>query len=86
MRDDPLVDIFTESNNKKIEYLELMISDKSLLTKKHKKKKIKSTDVLAKESMKDWYRFCRDCMYYTMFNYKIAKDYMTEYYAIWFGK
>lgn len=85
MKDDPLVDIFSESNQKKIDYLEYMITDKSLLNKKFKKKN-KSRDVLAKESMKDWYRFCRDCVYYTMFNYKIAKDYMSDYYAIWFRK
>jgi hypothetical protein len=86
MKDDPLVDAFIESNKKRIDFFECMIDDKSLLSKKHKKKKKKPKDVLAKESIKDWYRFYRDFVFHTIFNYKIVKDYVSEYYVTLFRK
>ena len=87
MKDDPLVDIFADGNEKRINFLENMIDDKSLLEKKHKRRKSnKNKELLNPESNKDWYRFCRNFVYYTVFNYKIAKDYMSEYYVSLFRK
>ena len=76
MRDDPLIDMFLEANKRRIDFFENMIDDKNLLSKKHKKKKKKPKDILTGESNKDLYRFCRDFVYHTVFNYKIAKDYV----------
>jgi len=87
MREDQLVDLFADANQRRIDFFEYMIEDKSLLEKKHKiKKSNKIKGLLNPEPNKDWYRFCRNFVYYTVFNYKVAKDYMSEYYVLLFRK
>lgn len=77
--EDPSLLFFIEQNKNKIIFLESMIEDKTLLTKKYKLKKKKRKDVLTKISKKDLYRFCRDLYYYTMFFCKVSSSYAEDY-------
>ena len=57
MGPDPALLIFQEMNEKKTQYFEYMIQDKSLLHKKvKKKKKDKDPDILARSTSYEWYR------------------------------
>lgn len=62
--------------DKFIEFCQNSISDKALLTKKHKRKKQKDPDVLARNPVYEWYR---QVFYITIFSYKTFVDYMTNY-------
>mgnify|MGYP006279172089 FL=1 len=56
MGPDPILLICQERNEKKIQFFETMINDKTLLQKKHKKKKAKDSDILARSTTYEWYR------------------------------
>ena len=43
--------------DKRIEFLEMMIVDKTLLKTKHKRKKCKDPDILTRNPVFTWYRF-----------------------------
>ena len=55
---DPVLLYCQEANEKKIQYFEYMIQDKTLLHKKvkRKKKKDKDPDILARSTSYEWYR------------------------------
>lgn len=78
--DDPLVLEGEQLVDNRIKYLESMIQDKSLLHKKHKKKKTKETDILAKSAIYDWYK---TAFMVTSFGYSMMidsfKGYMTMF-------
>lgn len=57
MGPDPILLFCQEQNEKKIQFFENMINDKTLLHKKHKrKKKQKEPDILARSTSYEWYR------------------------------
>ena len=58
MGPDPTLLFCQESNEKKIQFFEYMIQDKTLLHKKikRKKKKDKDPDILARSTSYEWYR------------------------------
>lgn len=57
MGPDPTLLICQEMNEKRIQFFENMISEKTLLQKKHKrKKKEKNPDILARSTSYEWYR------------------------------
>ena len=57
MGPDPYLLSCQEANEKKIQFFESMISDKTLLQKKHKrKKKQENPDILARSTSYEWYR------------------------------
>ena len=57
MGPDPTLLICQEMNEKKIQFFESMINDKTLLQKKHKRKKQeKNPDILARSTSYEWYR------------------------------
>ena len=57
MGPDPTLLLLQEMNENRIQYLESMINDKTLLQKKHKrKKKEKNPDILARSTSYEWYR------------------------------
>lgn len=62
--------------DKKMQFLESMISDKSLLLKKHKRKKQKDLDILARNPVYEWYR---QALYVTVFSYKMFSDSVSHY-------
>lgn len=76
LKDDPVVDQGEERINGRIQFLESMISDKSLLHKKRKKKKRKELDILAKNPVYEWYR---QALYVTVFSYKMFMDSVSQY-------
>ena len=54
---DPTLLTLQVMNEKKIQFYETMINDKTLLNKKHKrKKKEKNPDILARSTSYEWYR------------------------------
>jgi len=73
---DPLINIGDQYNEGRIKFFETMISDETLLYKKHKKKKKKDPDILARNPVYDWYR---QALYVTVFSYKIFADSVSEY-------
>lgn len=57
MGPDPYLLSCQEQNEKKIQFFETMIDDKTLLHKKHKRKKTnKDPDILARSTSYEWYR------------------------------
>ncbi len=57
MGPDPYLLSCQQMNEKRIQYFEMMINDKALLQKKHKrKKKEKNPDILARSTSYEWYR------------------------------
>ena len=57
MGPDPTLLTLQEMNEKKIQFLEAMVEDKTLLHKKIKKKKRdKDPDILARSTSYEWYR------------------------------
>ena len=57
MGPDPTLLYCQEANEKRIQFFENMIDDKTLLQKKHKrKKKEKNPDILARSTSYEWYR------------------------------
>lgn len=61
---------------KRINYFESMISDKTLLHKKHKRKKTNEIDILAKNPIYDWYK---TIFMMTTFSYRMFTDSMVQY-------
>ena len=56
MGPDPALLTFQEMNEKRIQFFESMINDKTLLQKKHKRKKQENPDILARSTSYEWYR------------------------------
>ena len=57
MGPDPSLIAFQDGNEKRIQFFETMINDKTLLQKKRKKKKVsKDPDILARSTPYEWYR------------------------------
>lgn len=80
MMNDPIVDVFLNLNEKKIEYFEYMIEDKTLLHKKEKKKKKnRDLDILARNPVYEWYR---TLLYMTVFSYKAFRNSMLDYMSL----
>lgn len=73
---DPLVIIGESMIDKRIQFFESMISDKTLLRKKHKRKKRKDLDILAKNPVYDWYK---TIFMATTFSYKMFMDSVSSY-------
>lgn len=73
---DPLVLTGEILIEKRIQFFESMISDKSLLLKKHKRKKQKDLDILAKNPVYDWYK---TIFMATTFGYKMFADSVSQY-------
>lgn len=73
---DPLVSIGEILIDKRIKFFESMISDKKLLHKKHKRKKQKDLDILAKNPVYDWYK---TIFMATTFSYKMFMDSVSSY-------
>lgn len=74
--DDPLVIIGNELIDNRIHFFKSMISDKSLLQKKHKKKKQKDPDILIRNPVYEWYK---TAFWATTFGYKMFTDSVTQY-------
>ena len=80
MGDDPTLIELQERNDKKIQYFEYMIQDKTLLHKKVKKKKRdKDPDILARSTSYEWYR---NIMMATNIGYKIMIDSFQTYMSL----
>ena len=76
LRNDPQVEKGKLYIEGRIKFFETMIEDKSLLKKRPKRKKIKESDLLARNPVYEWYR---NIMYITFFGYKSFIDYATQY-------
>lgn len=80
MPNEPLVQIGEKMVETNIEFFVFMINNKQLLNKKHKKKKTKECDILARNPVYEWYR---NVLYLTMFSYKTfmysAAQYMSYF-------
>lgn len=76
LKNDPAVDKGEEYIDGRIKFFESMICDKSLLYKKHKKKKQKDQDILARNPVYEWYR---QALYVTVFSYKMFMDSVSGY-------
>lgn len=76
MPTEPLLIEGEEMIDKKMQFLENMISDKALLQKKHKRKKQKDLDILARNPVYEWYR---TALYATVFSYKMFTDSVSSY-------
>jgi len=80
LKNDPLILVGEEMIDKKIQYLESMIEDKTLLHKKVKKKKRdKDSDILARNPVYEWYR---TMLYVTVLSYKTFRESMQDYMAL----
>jgi hypothetical protein len=64
------------ANHKRMMFFESMIEDKTLLQKKHKRKKQKDPDILARNPVYEWYR---QSLYVTVFSYKMFMDSVSQY-------
>lgn len=73
---DPLVEIGEELVEKRIQFYESMIRDKSLLHKRHKRKKSTELDILAKNPVYDWYK---TIFMVTTFGYKMFAGSVSQY-------
>lgn len=78
MGPDPTLLICQELNEKRIQYFEYMIDDKTLLQKKHKRKKKsnKDPDILARSTTYEWYR---NFMLISNIGYKMMVDSFQAY-------
>ena len=76
LKNDPVVDKGEEYIDNRITFFETMIQDKTLLHKKHKKKKGKDPDILARNPVYDMYR---QALYVTVFSYKMLSDSVSNY-------
>ena len=67
-------------NEKKMQFLETMINDKTLLQKKRKRKKVsKDPDILARSTTYEWYR---NFMVVTNIGYRIMVDSFQAYMSL----
>ena len=77
MGPDPSLLILQEMNEKRIQFLESMIEDKTLLHKNiKKKKKNKDPDILARSTSYEWYR---NFMIMSNIGYRIMADSFQTY-------
>ena len=77
LKNDPAVDKGEEYIDGRIAFLESMIQNKSLLSKKQKKKKRnKDPDILARNPAYEMYR---QVLYVTVFGYKMLTDSVSQY-------
>jgi hypothetical protein len=76
MPHEPLLQVGVEMTEKRIEFYESMIMDKELLKKKHKKKKQKDPDILARSPVYEWYRVA---FIATTLGYKMLMDSAATY-------
>lgn len=76
LKNDPAVDKGEEYIDGRIKFFETMIDDKSLLSKKHKKKRNRDPDILARNPMYEAYR---QALYVTVFGYKMLSDSVSSY-------
>ena len=77
LKNDPAVDKGEEYIDGRIAFFETMIQNKSLLHKRHKKKKrSKDPDILARGPMYEMYRHT---LYFAVFGYKMFTDSLTNY-------
>lgn len=60
----------------RMQFFESMIRDKSLLHKKHKKKKTKQQDLITRNPVFEWYR---NVIFVSTFGYKMFMDSFTGY-------
>ena len=65
-----------EMIDRKIQFFEYMIQDKSLLLRKPKKVKIQQSDLLARNPLYEWYR---NTLFVTTFSYKFITDSLSQY-------
>ena len=82
MPTERLLIVGEQMNDGYISFYESMIEDKELLIKKHKKKKQKDSDILARNPVYEWYR---QALYITVFSYKTFVD-SAVHYMSWFKK
>ena len=82
MGPDPTLLTLQEMNEKKIQFFEYMIQDKTLLHKKIKvkKKKQKDPDILARGTAHEWYR---NFMVITTIGYKMMIDSVQAYMSLY---
>lgn len=73
---DPLVHCGEELIHKRIKFFESMVRDKTLLHKRHKRKKHKELDILAKNPVYEWYKVA---FMATTFSYKMFTDSVSQY-------
>ena len=84
MGPDPTLLYCQEANEKKIQYLESMIEDKTLLHKKVKKKKSnKDPDILARSTSYEWYR---NFMIASNIGYKMMVESFQTYMSYFYKK
>lgn len=77
LKNDPAVNKCEEYINSRISFLESMIQNKSLLSKKQKKKKRnRDPDILARSPVYEMYRHT---LYFTVFGYKMFTDSIKNY-------
>ena len=77
LKNDPAVNKCEEYINSRISFLESMIQNKSLLSKKQKKKKRnRDPDILARNPAYEMYR---QVLYVTVFGYKMLTDSVSQY-------
>ena len=76
MGPDPSLLIFQQMNEKKIQFFESMIDDKTLLQKKHKRKRQQNPDILARSTSYEWYR---NFMVMSNIGYKMMVDSFQAY-------
>ena len=76
LRNDPQVEKGKLYIEGRIKFFETMIEDKSLLKKRPKRKKVKESDLLAKNPVYEWYR---TLTYITLFSYKAFVESATSY-------
>ena len=78
MGPDPTLLTLQQMNEKKIQFFESMINDKTLLQKKHKRKKKtpKDPDILARSTSYEWYR---NFMIATNIGYKMMVESFQAY-------
>jgi hypothetical protein len=76
MPTEQLLIVGEEMVEKNMEFYAFVINNKQLLDKKHKKKKEKDKDVLARNPVYEWYR---NVFYLTVFSYKTFMYSATQY-------
>lgn len=73
---EPLLMLGEQMAEGRMQFFETMIQNKELLNKKHKKKKQKDPDILARNPVYEWYR---NALYVTVFSYKMFMDSVSGY-------
>lgn len=76
LRNDPAIDKGEAYIDGRINFYETMINDKTLLNKKHKKKRNKDPDILARGVVYEWYR---NIFFTTTLGYRLLMEYMSNF-------